>query len=68
LFAVKYALEKLKADEIVLAGVGMDAGPHYYNPSAWHDAQKFQRTWEQVADKLRGKVTSLGGWTAELLN
>lgn len=28
LFAVKYALERLKADHITLVGVGMDAEPH----------------------------------------
>lgn len=68
LYAVKYALEKLGATAVVLAGVGMDEGPHFYNPSAWHQAKRFQRTWAAVAPLLRGKVTSLGGWTAELLN
>lgn len=68
LYAVKYALERLGADHIVLAGVGMDEGPHFYNPSKWHQATRFQREWVHVLPKIRGKVTSLGGWTAELLN
>ncbi len=68
LYAAKYALEKLGADEIILAGVGMDETPHIYNPSKWHDAKKYQQTWIEVAPQLRGKVKSLGGWTAQLLN
>lgn len=68
LYAVKYALERLGADEIILAGVGMDSGPHYYTKSDWPQALKFQRTWIEVAPQLRGKVKSLGGWTAQLLN
>lgn len=68
LYAVKYALERLDATEIILAGVGMDEGPHFYNPSKWHQANRFQKTWIEVAPRLRGTVKSLGGWTARLLN
>ena len=68
LYAVKYALGRLEADEVILAGVGMDYGPHIYNPSNWPQAPEFQRTWIEEADKLRGRVRSLGGWTAQLLN
>lgn len=67
LYAVKYALRVLDSQDITLAGVGME-GPHIYNPSDWAAARIFQKTWVEVADELRGKVTSLGGWTARLLN
>ncbi|MBN49992.1 MAG: hypothetical protein CMN85_10655 [Spongiibacteraceae bacterium] len=68
LYAVKYALQRLDATDITLAGVGIDEAPHFYNPSDWHEAKKFQQTWIEVAPVLRGKVRSLGGWTAQLLN
>lgn len=68
LYAVKYALEKLCADEVVLAGIGIDEKPHYYSTIDWPQAGYFQRTWLEVQDQLKGKVRSLGGWTAELLN
>lgn len=68
LYAVKYALQRLDATDIVLAGVGMDEAPHFYNPSDWHDAKRFQTTWIEVAPQLRGIVKSLGGWTKQLLN
>lgn len=67
LYAVKYALERLHADEIVLAGVGMDNAPHVYNNQNWKQAVRFRHTWEKVASRLTGTVTSLGGWTAQLL-
>lgn len=67
LFAVKYALEKLQADSIVLAGIGMD-GKHVYSSVQWPQADGFRKTWLEVAPRLRGRVHSLGGWTATLLN
>lgn len=67
LYAIKYALERMGATEIVLAGVGMDSSPHVYNNVAWKQAERFRHTWEEVAPRLIGTVTSLGGWTAELL-
>lgn len=67
LYAVKYALERLNADEVVLAGVGIDKAPHVYNNEPWKQATNFQHTWVSVFPRLTGRVTSLGGWTAELL-
>lgn len=68
LFAVKFALERLGASCVTLAGVGMDYAPHVYNALDWPQAEMFQRTWREVAPQLRGNVVSLGGWTAELLS
>lgn len=68
LYAVKYALEVMNADEVVLAGVGMNPGPHYNRDMPWGDAGRFRLTWEAVAPRLRGKVRSLGGWTKQLLD
>lgn len=67
LFAVKFALEKLEASFVLLAGVPLE-GPHYYLPTQWSGSARFQKTWQAVYPLLRGKVYSLSGWTAKLLN
>lgn len=67
LYAVKYALS-IGAKEVVLAGVGMDILPHYYGGGEWTECLRFRGAWEAVASQLRGRVTSLGGWTRELLS
>ncbi len=67
LYAVKFALEVLVAENVTLAGIGMD-GPHVYNDRDWPQAQQFQKDWIKVLPTLKGRVTSLGGWTKELLN
>lgn len=67
LYAVKYAIERLQADLVVLAGVGMDTAPHVYNNCNWKQAEILRTTWAEVRSRLIGKVVSLGGYTAELL-
>lgn len=67
LFAVKYALEVLKADYVLLAGVPME-GAHFNRPSNWDAAKIFRKTWKEQVGQLKGKVYSLSGWTARLLN
>lgn len=67
LFGVKFALIDLGADEVVLAGVGMDFAPHYNRPDIWKP-KGFRTAWVEALPEMQGKVTSLGGWTAELLN
>jgi len=56
-------------DNIILAGVPMNSGGHYYNPFWVHDYDKaFMGDWEKAARKcFHGKVTSLSGNTRELL-
>lgn len=66
LYAVKYAMS-IGATEIVLAGIGMDANPHYYGGGDWTECHRFREVWQAVAERLRGRVISLGGWTRELL-
>ena len=67
LYAVKYALDVLKAEHVTLAGIGLD-GPHIYTRHDWAQAEQFRRTWRKVLPKIKGRVTSLGGWTKELLD
>jgi len=70
LYAVKYALQRLDADKVVLAGIGLDDCGHIYNEvtSFTSDVLTYQKTWEIVLPELKGKVFSLGGWTKGLLN
>lgn len=67
LYAVKYALERLHADAVVLCGVGMEVEPHIYTSNDWQGANRYREAWEVVEPILRGRVTSMGGWTAQLL-
>lgn len=67
LYAVKFAIELLGAESITLAGIGME-GSHVYNSHEWAQAAQFRQTWTKVLPKLKGRVTSLGGWTKEILN
>jgi hypothetical protein len=66
LYAVKWALNQ-DPDQVVLAGVGIDLAPHDTGGRVWEDAARFRPTWEYVKPQLEGVVTSMGGWTRELL-
>lgn len=67
LYGVKFALVDLGCDEVVIAGIGMDFAPHFNREEIWKPTG-FRTAWVEALPLLRGKVTSLGGWTAELLN
>ena len=67
LYAVKVAMQLFNADKIILAGVPMDGGPHYHDPSMWGIPKDFREGWIQALPYIRGKVKSCSGWTADLL-
>ena len=54
-------------DRVVLCGVPLDASPHYDDPNPWDAYEKFRPAWQLHLNLFRGKVTSMSGWTAELL-
>lgn len=68
LVAVKFALEVLNAETITLAGMGIDESPHFYDSKPWANYDKMQKAWTLARSKMLGKVTSLSGWTKQLLN
>lgn len=68
LFAVRYALDRRGADRVILAGVNMTTAPHFNRPSEWQGAMRQRNAWRDLCPILSGRVYSLGGWTAELLN
>lgn len=68
LFGVKFALIDLGCSEVTIAGIGLDFAPHFNRPDIWNSAKGFRQAWVEALPQLKGKVTSLGGWTAELLD
>ena len=67
MFAVGVALE-LGAESVVLAGVPMEPRPHFFDATAWTDFANYRGAWEKRADRLRGRVYSMSGWTRDLLS
>lgn len=65
-FALKVALSDLGFDKAVLAGIPMDASPHFDDEAAWKFFGEYRSTWEQIKGQVGDKVRSMSGWTAEL--
>lgn len=56
------------ADKAILCGVPMDAeSEHYDKTGAWTACRVHRPAWLQRAPELKGRVKSMGGWTAKLL-
>lgn len=68
LFAVGYALCRLNASHVTLAGIGLDVAPHEWGGPDWIAAMKFRQTWCAALPLLKGRVTSMSGWTRQLLS
>jgi hypothetical protein len=68
LFAAKVALVDLGHDRGVLCGVPMlmKAG-HIVRGKPWSGANSHQQGWKQVMPALKGRLTSMSGWTAQHL-
>lgn len=66
LYAAQVALE-LEYDDIVLCGVPMTLTSHFFDNSPWEHCPKYRRGWNEALPELQGRVTSLSGWTRELL-
>lgn len=67
LYAVKVAMQLLGADKIILAGVPMDGGPHYYNDRMWGTPKDFREGWMQALPYIKDSVRSYRSWTKDLL-
>lgn len=69
LFAAQVGL-KLGYEYILLAGVPIDGTNNQTGPKqCWNSAvaESFRDAWTLHADKMRGKVFSMSGWTRDLL-
>lgn len=67
LYAVQFAAETLKADDVVLCGVPMTPTPHFFGGRPWEHVHKYRDGWIEALPVIQGRVTSLSGWTRELL-
>lgn len=70
LFAVRIALQRLGHQRVVLAGIPMDNGPHFYDGPRLSGPPfvPYRPTWRLAAKvEFHGRVRSLSGWTSELL-
>lgn len=68
LYAVGYALYKLGADEVVMAGCPIDPGPHIDDPRLLGgDLNAYRSAWEQLRGELKGRVRSMSGWSKRFL-
>ncbi len=71
LYAVQFALERLGAARVVLAGVPVDDQSYLHGAeprfAVGAKLERYRDAWRRRAPSLRGKVTSLGGWSRELL-
>jgi len=66
LYAVKVALS-MGYKRVILAGVPMQAKPHFNKPNDWTDCNCFLPTWRDNKAMLKKYVRSMSGWTKELL-
>lgn len=66
MFGVGVALA-MGAESVVVAGVPLDARPHFFDEAAWESFHLYRRAWERRVERLRGRVWSMSGWTRELL-
>lgn len=69
LYAVWVALQ-LGFTNILLAGIPIDASPHYYGedaPALGRFLPHYREGWLNAQKDLDGRVRSMSGWTKELL-
>lgn len=68
LFAVQIAIDHLKKEKIILAGVPMDQRPNYFRDEEfWRKWYAYQKNWVTSFKVIKGKTKSLSGWTKEQL-
>lgn len=68
LYGVQLGLLTLEAPRIVLCGVPLDAGPHFFSAVRWHGGPGAHKpAWLRCQNTLRERVRSMSGWTRQLL-
>lgn len=71
LYAVQFALERLGAARVVLAGVPVDGQPYLNGAepgfAAGERLERYRDAWRRQVPALAGRVASLSGWSRELL-
>lgn len=67
LFAVQFAVNDLDCTDVILCGVPMTPTGHFFDSDPWRHCEKYRRGWNEALPAIAGRVTSLSGWTRELL-
>lgn len=59
------------SEKVILCGVPIDPGMRHYHDGQqgkpWKEASKYHKHWLDAEPKLRDRVKSMSGWTADLL-
>jgi hypothetical protein len=66
LYAADVALA-LGAAHVTLAGVPMDGSTNAHRGSAWAAFNGYRKGWLEALPQIKGRVSSVSGWTRELL-
>jgi hypothetical protein len=67
LFAIKAAFER-GFNEVILCGCPLVEMPNKFDGNPWKDFNTYRDAWTKNIDELKGRVYSMSGWTAGLLN
>lgn len=67
LFAAQFAVNDLGCTDVILCGVPMTPTGHFFSSDPWRHCEKYRRGWKEAEPVFAGRVTSLSGWTRELL-
>lgn len=61
------AAMNLGYERVVLCGVPLTAGPHFFTNDSWRDLDQFVKGFDQIAALLQHHVRSMSGYTRERL-
>lgn len=54
-------------DEVVIAGIPLSNESHFFDERKWSACFNHRKSWVTHKAKMLGRVTSMSGWTMELL-
>jgi hypothetical protein len=67
LLALRIAKDIVLADRIVLAGVPLEANPHFFDPKPWAHFTAHRSAWSGRFKLFADKTRSMSGWTRKHL-
>jgi len=67
LYAAQFAVNNIGCTDVILCGISMTPTGHFFDSDPWRHCQKYRRGWKEALPSIQGRVTSLSGWTREIL-
>jgi len=67
LYTVSVALFALGYPRVVTCGIPMDATKNTFSARDWTSFKRYKLGWERDINRLKGRVRSMSGWTAQVL-